>query len=130
MEDKKLGRLTFGQQSPATDDITLINLGSEMNDAALHYNNNFGIWLNMGSGFITDLKWGQIAHNVDSLRGLFVRYDTPVMNGSCFPPPGRGRCLGCRGPLPDGMAPVPLRRRARLHGQPRRRFRDVRGSLR
>ena len=81
VEDRKLGRLTFGQQSPATDDITLINLGSEMNDAALHYNNNFGIWLNIGSGFITDLKWGQIAHNVDSLRGLFVRYDTPVMGG-------------------------------------------------
>jgi hypothetical protein len=81
VDDRKLGRLTFGQQSPATDDITLINLGSEMNDAALHYNNNFGIWLNIGSGFITDLKWGQIAHNVDSLRGLFVRYDTPVMGG-------------------------------------------------
>jgi hypothetical protein len=81
VEDKKLGRLTFGQQSPATDDITLINLGSEMNDAALHYNNNFGIWLNIGSGYITDLKWGQIAHNVDSLRGLFVRYDTPMMKG-------------------------------------------------
>ena len=52
-----------------------------MNDAALHYNNNFGIWLNMGSGFITDLKWGQIAHNVDALRGLYVRYDTPLMKG-------------------------------------------------
>jgi len=81
MEGSKLGRLTFGQQSPATDDITLINLGSQMNDAALHYNNNFGIWLNMGSGLITDLKWGQIAHNVDSLRGLFARYDTPLMKG-------------------------------------------------
>ena len=76
-----IGRLTAGQQSPATDDITLINLGSRMNDAALHYNNNFGIWLNIGSGFVTDLKWGQIAHNVDSLRGLFVRYDTPLVNG-------------------------------------------------
>jgi hypothetical protein len=75
------GRLTAGQQSPATDDVTLINLGSRMNDAALHYNNNFGIWLNIGSGFISDLKWGQIAHNVDSLRGLYVRYDTPLMNG-------------------------------------------------
>jgi len=81
VESKTLGRLSFGQQSPATDDITLINLGSEMNDAALHFNNRFGIGLNMGSGFITDLKWGDIAHNVDSLRGVFVRYDTPIMNG-------------------------------------------------
>jgi Gram-negative porin len=81
VEDRNLGRFTIGQQSPATDDITLINLGSQMNDAALHYNNRFGIWLNIGSGFITDLKWGQIAHNVDSLRGLYVRYDTPLMKG-------------------------------------------------
>jgi hypothetical protein len=81
VEDSKLGRLTFGQQSPATDDITLLNLGSEMNDAALHYNNNFGILLNLGPGFNSDLKWGQIAHNVDSLRGLFARYDTPVIGG-------------------------------------------------
>jgi predicted porin len=81
VEDSKLGRLTFGQQSPATDDITLLNLGSEMNDAALHYNNNFGIWLNLGPGLNSDLKWGQIAHNVDSLRGLFARYDTPAVGG-------------------------------------------------
>ena len=81
VENSKLGRLTFGQQSPATDDLTLLNLGSQMNDAAVHYNNHFGIWLNMGSGFITDLQWGQIAHNVDSLRGLFARYDTPPMGG-------------------------------------------------
>jgi Gram-negative porin len=75
-----LGRITAGQQSAATDDITLINLGSQMNDAALHYNNRFGIWLNIGSGIITDLQWGQIAHNVDALRGLFVRYDAPLMS--------------------------------------------------
>jgi hypothetical protein len=81
VEGSKLGRLAFGQQSPATDDITLINLGSEMNDAAVHYNNQFGIWLNLERGLISDLKWGQIAHNVDSLRGLFVRYDTPMIGG-------------------------------------------------
>jgi predicted porin len=81
VEDSKLGRLTFGQQSPATDDITLFNLGSEMNNAALHYNNRFGLWLNVGSGFNSDLRWGDIAHDVDSLRGLFARYDTPVIGG-------------------------------------------------
>jgi predicted porin len=81
MENQSIGRLTLGQQSPATDDITLINLGSQMNDAALHYNNSFGIWLNIGTGIFTGLKWGQIAHNVDSMRGLYVRYDTPLMKG-------------------------------------------------
>src|SRR5262245_3524907 len=34
VENSKFGRLTFGQQSAATDDITLLNLGSQMNDAA------------------------------------------------------------------------------------------------
>jgi hypothetical protein len=52
-----------------------------MNDAALHYNNRFGVWLNLGSGYNSDLRWGDIAHNVDSLRGLFARYDTPVIGG-------------------------------------------------
>ena len=129
VEDNKLGRLTLGQQSPATDDITLINLGSEMNDAALHYNNNFGIWLNMGSGLITDLKWGQIAHNVDSLRGVFARYDTPVMKGVIL-----SAAAG-----DDGIWDVGARYKADWSpfrfaagvgymDNPERRFRDVRGS--
>jgi Gram-negative porin len=129
VEDKNLGRLTLGQQSPATDDITLINLGSEMNDAALHYNNSFGIWLNIGSGYITDLKWGQIAHNVDSLRGVFVRYDTPLMKGLML-----SAAAG-----DDGVWDVALRYQADWRpfrfaagvgymDNPDRRFRDVRGS--
>ena len=83
-EDSKLGRLTVGQQSPATGNLTLLNLGSQMNDAAVHYNNDFGIWLKTGGGSITDLKWGRIVDNVDSLRGLFARYDTPLMGGFVF----------------------------------------------
>ena len=83
-EDSKLGRLTVGQQSPATDNLTLLNLGSQMNDAAVHYNNDFRIWLKTGGGSITDLKWGQIVDNGDSLRGLFARYDTPLMGGFVF----------------------------------------------
>ena len=47
VEDRKLGRLTFGQQSPATDDITIINLGAKMSDAALHYNNSFELRLSL-----------------------------------------------------------------------------------
>jgi hypothetical protein len=79
---KDLGRVSIGFQSPATDDITIINLGSQMNDAAVHLNNAFRIRLDMAKPFIvTDLTWGQIAHNVDSLRGDFVRYDTPILGG-------------------------------------------------
>jgi predicted porin len=79
VDDSKLGRLTFGQQSPATDDITLINLGSEMNNAALHYNNSFA--LRIASPGVFRLTWGDLAHTVDSFRGLFVRYDTPAVHG-------------------------------------------------
>jgi hypothetical protein len=53
-----------------------------MNDAAVHFNNAFGIRLDMAKPFITtDLTWGQIAHNIDSLRDNFVRYDTPILHG-------------------------------------------------
>ena len=80
--NKDLGGVSVGYQSPATDDVTIINLGSQMNDAAVHYNNAFRIRLDLAKpAIITDLTWGQIAHNVDSLRGNFVRYDTPVVAG-------------------------------------------------
>ncbi|HEY7550375.1 MAG TPA: porin [Hyphomicrobiaceae bacterium] len=79
---KDLGRVALGFQSPATDDITLINLGSQINDAAVHFNSAFNIRLDLLSPpIVTGLTWGQIAHNVDSFRGNFVRYDTPVLAG-------------------------------------------------
>lgn len=81
LANKELGRVAVGFQSPASDDITLINLGSQMSDAAVHYNNAFRIRLDMANPAITtNLTWGQIAHNVDSLRGNFIRYDTPILN--------------------------------------------------
>ena len=81
IESEKLGRVSVGQQSPATDDITIINLGAQMSDAALHYNNNFGLRLNMAFGLVTDLTWADFAHSVDALRGDFVRYDSPAIYG-------------------------------------------------
>jgi len=82
LASKDLGGVSVGYQSPATDDVTIINLGSQMNDAPVHYNNAFRIRLDLAKpAIITDLTWGQIAHNVDSLRGNFVRYDTPIVNG-------------------------------------------------
>jgi hypothetical protein len=53
-----------------------------MNDAPVHYNNAFRIRLDLAKpAIVTDLTWGQIAHNVDSLRGNFLRYDTPILKG-------------------------------------------------
>lgn len=79
IESENAGRLSVGQQSPATDDITLINLGAVMSDAGIHYNNGFA--LRLKSGESTNLFWGHLAHLVDSFRGDFVRYDTPLTNG-------------------------------------------------
>jgi hypothetical protein len=85
VEDKKAGRLTLGQQSPASDDITLINLGAKMSDAALHYNNAFAVRvagdLATTKNPVFRVNWGDLAHTVDTMRGLFVRYDTPTING-------------------------------------------------
>ena len=38
-------RISLGHHSPATDAITIINLGSQMNDAAVHYDNACNIRL-------------------------------------------------------------------------------------
>jgi len=81
IESERYGRVSIGQQSPATDDITIINLGAQMSNAALHYNNNFGLRLGMLFGLTTDLSWGDFAHTVDTLRGDFVRWDSPAMYG-------------------------------------------------
>lgn len=52
-----------------------------MSNAALHYNNNFGFRLGLGSGYTTDLGWGSFAHTVDGLRDDFIRYDSPSISG-------------------------------------------------
>jgi predicted porin len=84
IEDVKLGRLTLGQQSPATDDITIISLGARMSDAPLHYNNAFQLRFSPAGPAgnpVFKIKWGDLAHTVDSMRGNFVRYDTPTVKG-------------------------------------------------
>jgi hypothetical protein len=81
INDEQLGIFTFGHQWSASGDLTIINLGSQMNDAALHYNNAFDLGLKIAGGIFTDLKWGQLAENVDLLRGDYLRYDTPSLLG-------------------------------------------------
>lgn len=81
VSDERLGSLSLGYQWSATGNLTIINLGSQMNDAALHYNNGFSLGLSLFGGIFSDLKWGQIAHSVDTLRGSYLRYDTPLLHG-------------------------------------------------
>ena len=81
INDDRLGVVSVGHQWSASGDLTLINLGSQMNDAALHYNNAFSLGLKLAGGIFTDLKWGQLAENVDVLRGEYLRYDTPSLLG-------------------------------------------------
>jgi hypothetical protein len=81
VDSDDLGRVSLGQQSPATDDITIINLGARMSDAALHYNNNFAMKLDFGTMVTTDRAWSHFAHTVDSFRGDFLRYDSPAIHG-------------------------------------------------
>ena len=81
ISDERLGTLTFGHQWSASGNLTILNLGSQMNDAALHYNNAFSLGLKLAGGIFTDLKWGQIAESVDVMRGEYLRYDTPLLFG-------------------------------------------------
>ena len=53
-----------------------------MSDAAVHYNNNFGLRVNLFFGLTTDLTWGAVrASGVDIKRGNFVRYNSPAIYG-------------------------------------------------
>ena len=83
INDEHLGTLTVGHQWSASGDLTIINLGSQMNDAALHYNNSFNVGLKIANGIFTDLKWGQIAENVDLLRGNISAMTRPCFTASC-----------------------------------------------
>jgi hypothetical protein len=82
IESERLGRVTLGQTSPATDDLTLINLGGSLSDAELYFNNAF--FLRDKFGNFTGVAWAQIASGLDTPRGDFVRYDTPSIYGFIF----------------------------------------------
>lgn len=79
IESEKLGRITLGQTSGATDDLTLINLGGSIDDPAANYAGGF--FTVDGGGRSTNLNWAELADGLDSARGDFVRYDTPSIYG-------------------------------------------------
>lgn len=99
VESEKLGRVSLGHQSQATDDISIINLSGAngVSDARVLWNGNFIVrgpvtgdlqtvvrptttpWggLVLGGG----LRWNMIANGLDSERADIVRYDTPSIYG-------------------------------------------------
>ena len=79
IEGERLGRLTLGQQSSATDGITTIDLSRAPTDPVTWHNASFGI--RDSSGDYTGLTWGNLAWGLEGYKGDFVRYDTPAFYG-------------------------------------------------
>lgn len=79
IEGERAGRLTVGQQSSATDGITVIDLSRSHTDPVTWHNASFGI--RGESGDYTGLTWGNVAWGMEGYKGNFIRYDSPVFFG-------------------------------------------------
>ena len=79
IESERLGRLTVGQQSSATDGITTIDLTRAKTDPVLWHNRSFGI--RDSDGDYTGLTWGDVAWGLEGYKGDFIRYDSSVFYG-------------------------------------------------
>jgi hypothetical protein len=79
IEGERLGRVTLGKQSSATDGITTIDLSRAHTDPVTWHNASFGV--RDSSGDYTGLTWGNIAWGLEGYKGDFVRYDSPVFYG-------------------------------------------------
>ena len=79
IEGERFGRVTVGQQSSATDNITTIDLSHAHTDPVTWHNASFGI--RESGGDYTGLTWGNIAWGLEGYKGDFVRYDTPAFYG-------------------------------------------------
>jgi len=78
IESDRLGRISLGQQSTATDDIAEIVLGNSLSDASDIFS-SFRVRLSNGgdSGFAV----GQFVDDLDGPREDVVRYDSPSIYG-------------------------------------------------
>ncbi|NJM35335.1 MAG: porin, partial [Rhodomicrobium sp.] len=79
IESERLGRLTLGRQSSATDGITTIDLTRAKTDPVVWHNKSFGI-RSSGCDY-TGLTWGNVAWGLEGERGDLIRYDTPMFYG-------------------------------------------------
>ena len=84
----RLGKLTVGRDSPASDDILLLNIArNPIADAHPKWTNDFrlvrphGTLGCNGAACRTGLAQDIIAPNLDTRRGDIVRYDTPSLHG-------------------------------------------------
>lgn len=87
MKSDRLGQLTIGRWSPATDDITLLNIAGTPNvDAsfetgAAFFNRIEGVG---GANGLINLRLSQLMPNGDTRRAEVIRYDTPSLAGFVF----------------------------------------------
>ncbi len=91
VEGEKFGRVTIGQQSPATKDIARIGLGGAISDSEIVVgtafrvrDSQFGVNTALATGIIgssTRLSWGSLGSALDQQLYQAVRYDTPSIYG-------------------------------------------------
>jgi len=84
IESTRLGRLTVGQASTASDGISEIslhnNVGGTVGSTA--YARSFGVLGTADLGLAATARWGDIASNLSGLsRDDVIRYDTPAIMG-------------------------------------------------
>lgn len=79
LESDRMGRVTLGQGSMATDGINEIVLGNSVRNSDLHHNNAFSI--RTSGGAFTGLQWEDVASNLDGVREDRIRYDSPTIYG-------------------------------------------------
>jgi predicted porin len=75
IESDRLGRVTLGKGSSASDGINEIVLGNSIADSGPDFGNNFFV---VGAG---DLVNGDFVNNLDGPRNNRIRYDTPSIYG-------------------------------------------------
>jgi predicted porin len=79
IESERLGRITLGQGSTATDGINEIVLGNSLRVSDIHVGNSFR--LRNSNGDFTAVTLGNIAANLDGNRDDVIRYDSPSIYG-------------------------------------------------
>ncbi len=87
LKSDRLGTLWMGRYSPATDDITLLNIAGTPQGGAVAFNGR-GFFNRLkgvtGAGGLVNLTLGALERNGDTSRGDIIRYDTPSLAGFVF----------------------------------------------
>lgn len=84
IESTRLGRVTVGQASTASDGISEISLHNNVSGTvgSTAYAKNFGVLGTADLALVDTARWGDIASNLSGLgREDVIRYDTPAIMG-------------------------------------------------